>query len=111
MPRTLITPQSVTSAGLAAAYEPANASGNSLRMGSGVVVHIKNAGASTCTVTIPTPLQVDGLDIADRTVAVAAGADEFVAVGTYPVYRQSGGVAWLNYDQVTSVTVAVLNVP
>lgn len=111
MPRTVITPQTVTSAGLAAQYEPANASGNSFRLATGVTLHVKNGGASACNLTIPTPMQVDGLDVADRTIAVPAGAAAFVALGTGSAYRQPGGVAFVNYDQVTSVTVAVLTVP
>lgn len=113
MARTLITPQPVGSAGANATYEPANAAGNSYRLASGQVLHVKNGGASACNVTIETPLTVDGLAVADRVVTVAAGAAEFIALGTDPngVYRQSGGVVYVDYDQVTSVTVAVLTIP
>lgn len=111
MARTLITPQSVGSAGLHPTYEAANAAGNSWRMGSGIALHVKNGGASACTVTIPTPLQVDGLAVADRTISVPAGEDRLIGLAATPAYRQTGGVAFADYDQVTSVTVAVLTVP
>lgn len=111
MARTLITPQSVGSAGLAATYEPANAAGNSYRLASGTVAHIKNAGASDCTVTVETPMTVDGLAVADRSITVAAGTDRFIGLGTTAAYRQSGGTVFIDYDQVTSVTVAVLTIP
>lgn len=111
MARTLITPQAVGSSGDTPTYEAANAAGNSFQLASGRVLHIKNGGAAVCNVTIETPMTVDGLAVADRTIPVAAGSFLFLALGTQDVYRQSGGVAYIDYDQVTSVTVAVLSIP
>jgi hypothetical protein len=111
VPRTAITPQGVTSAGRAPAYEPANVDGNSIRPVPGRLVHVKNAGTAAVTVTIPTPGTVDGLAVADRTISVAAGADQLIALGKGEPYRQPGNVAHLNYSAVTSVTVAVFDVP
>lgn len=111
MARTLITPQSATSSGVAETYEPANAAGNSFQLASGRLLRIKNGGGTTCNVTIETSMTVDGLAVAERTIAVAAGTNVSIALGTKSVYRQTGGVAFIDYDQVTSVTVAVLSVP
>jgi hypothetical protein len=53
---------------------------------------------------------VNGLAIADRAVAVAAGAD--VAIPVTSDYRNpSTGRASITYDGVTSVEVAVIRVP
>jgi hypothetical protein len=111
MPRTPITPQAVTSAGLVPAFEPANVAGNSYRLAAGQMLTVKNGSGSSVTVTIPTPMQVDGLAVADRTYTVAAGASQDIALGKGDVYRQPGGVVFVNYSAVTSVTVAVRSVP
>ena len=111
MPRTAITAQTVTSAGVAATYEPANTLGNSYRLARGRVLHIKNASGAAVTATIPTPGTVDGLAIADRTVTVPAGTDRFLGLGTIDVHKSSGEDAYVDYSAVTSVTVAVLDVP
>lgn len=111
MPRTAITPQRGTSAGLAPAYEPANVAGNSYLLRSGRVLHVKNGSGSSVTVTVPTPGVVDGLAIADRTIAVPASGERLVALGTTDAYKQAGGVAYIDYSAVTSVTVAVFDIP
>lgn len=111
MARTAITPQKATSAGLAAAYEPANADGNSYRLSTGRVLHVKNGSGGSINVTVPTPGTVDGNAIADRVVAVGAGAEKFIALGTTAAYKQSGGVAHVDYSAVTTVTVAVVDIP
>jgi hypothetical protein len=109
MPRTAITPQRITSAGLAPAYEPANVAGNSFRLSTGRFMHVKNGSGGSVTVTIPTPGTVDGLAIADRSVAVPAAGERLIALGTAGTYKQAGGVAFVDYSAVTSVTVAVFD--
>lgn len=111
MPRTLITAQPVGSAGLDPVYEAANVDGNSFRLSSGTALHVKNGSAGVVNVTIPTPMTVDGLAVAERSIAVPAGDDRMVALGSTKAYVQPGGVAHVNYDVVASVTVAVLTVP
>jgi hypothetical protein len=110
MPRTPITPQRIVAAGLAPAFEPANVAGNSFKLQNGRYAHVKNGSGSSVTVTIPTPLTVDGLAVADRTVAVPAAGERLIALGTATAYKQAGGVAYLDYSAVTSVTVAVFDV-
>lgn len=111
MARTLITPQPVLAAGLAPTYEPANAAGNSYRLMPGQVLHVKNGDAASHTVTINTPGTVEGLTVANRTVTVAAGSGQFIGLGSSAAHRQADGTARIDYDAVTSVTVAVLTVP
>lgn len=115
MPRTTVTPQRATSAGITPAYEPANVAGNAIRLARGRVVHVKNGSGSSVTVTIPTPATldalVDGLAVPDRAIAIPAGAERLIALGTIAAYRQPGGVANLDYSAVTSVTVAAFDIP
>lgn len=111
MARTAITAQKITSAGIAPAYEPANVAGNSYRLVAGRYLHVKNGSGASVTVTVPTPGLVDGLAVADRTVAVPAAGERLIALGTTATYKQAGGVAHVDYSAVTSVTVAVFDTP
>ncbi|PSK95772.1 hypothetical protein CLV30_12824 [Haloactinopolyspora alba] len=112
MARTPITPQRVTSAGLAPAAEPANVDGNSMPLSPGHVLLVDNGSAAAVTVTIPTPAKFDGLDVAERTINVPAGEAWHINLGGQPVYRQPGGVAHIDYSPApdATVTVAVLQV-
>lgn len=107
MARTAITPQQVVSTGLTVAYEPANVDGNSIAGASRRRdLTVKNGSAGSINVTIPTPGTVDGLAIADRVIAVAAGAEVRIRTDG-SAYRQSDGSVHIDYSAVTSVTVAV----
>lgn len=77
------------------------------------VVVIRNGGGSPITLTVATPVTVDGLAVTDLTASIAAGATR--AIGPFPPgwYNDtavSGGSVSLSYSGVTSVTVAVLKV-
>lgn len=92
-------------------FVAASAGGDDCATGGGVLLLVKNGDASPHTVTLETPETFDGdLDLADRAVAVAAGQD--AAIPVTDRYRDpSTGRASITYDDVTSVTVAVLRVP
>lgn len=96
--------------GAAVPYVAAASGGDTCQTGAGVVLLVKNDDASSHTVTLATPGTVNGLAIADRAIAVAAGAE--VAIPVTNAYRNpSTGRAAITYDAVTSVTVAVMRVP
>jgi hypothetical protein len=112
MPRTLVTPQQVTSAGVSPTFEAANVLGNSVALAYGRCIRVKNASGSAVTVTIPTPGTIDGLAITDRTINVpATTGDVMIALGKGDAYRNTDGTAYIDYSAVTSVTVAVVDVP
>lgn len=107
MPRTAITPQVVTTTGLSVTYAAANVDGNSITSpATRRDLTVKNGSAASINVTIPTPGQVDGLDIADRVITVPAGAEMRIRTDSL-AYRQTDGSMHINYSAVTSVTVAV----
>jgi hypothetical protein len=108
VPRTAITPQ-VPNPAAQVTYEAANVLGNSFGPRPGRGVHIKNGSGGSITVTLPTPGTINGLAIADRTVAITAGTDQFIGIGVGNEYIQSDGSAYIDYSAVTSVTVAVID--
>lgn len=114
MARTAITPQTLTLAGAAVTLEAANVAGNSVPPNIDFL-WVKNGGVSSITVTIPTPGTVNGLDITDRTVTVASGAERLVPIRVAgrvaPEYAQADGTVNIDYSAVTSVTVAAVKVP
>lgn len=87
----------------------ATSGGDDCATGAGVLLVVKNSDASSHTVTLATPGTVDGLAVADRAVAVAAGAQTVIPVTDR--YRDpSTGRCAITYDAVTSVTVGVIRV-
>lgn len=111
MARTALTSQPISSAGVTPTYAAANVDGHSFQPVAGRFLHVKNGSAGSVTVTLPTPGTVDGLAITDRTVAVGAGAESMIGVGKGTAYRQDGGVVHVDFSAVTSVTVALFDVP
>lgn len=96
--------------GAAVAYTAAAGGGDDCQTGAGVLLLVKNGDASDHTVTLATPGTVNGLAIADRAVAVAAGAEMAIPI-TNDYRNPATGRASITYDAVTSVTVAVVRVP
>ncbi|MEU2992588.1 hypothetical protein ABZ772_19870 [Streptomyces griseoincarnatus] len=96
--------------GAAVTYTAAAGGGDTCQTGAGVLLLVKNDDASSHIVTLVTPGTVNGLAIADRAIAVAAGTE--VAIPVTSDYRNPAtGRASITYDGVTDVTVAVVRVP
>lgn len=114
MARTAITPQAAAATGPAITFEPANATGNSFRTARGRALHVKNGSGGSINVTLPTPATANGLAVADRVVAVAAGAHSVIGLGAASgagIYAQVDGSVHVDYSSATSVTVAVIDQP
>lgn len=109
MPRTTLAIQPTTRDGLAAVYSAADAAnGNEFPNTGSEVIHVKNTSASPVTLTIPTPLVIDGLAVADRTVTIpATSGDLFIGPFDNAFYGASGLVN-LDWSSGTGVTVAVI---
>lgn len=106
-----VTVVPLTGSQMDAALVAATSGGDTAPTGAGVFLVVKNADASSHTVTLATPETVDGdLAVADRTVTVAAGKTELIPLTAR--YRDpSTGRAAITYDAVTSVSVAAFRVP
>lgn len=73
------------------------------------VLLVTNADATSKTVTLATAATVDGLAVADRSVAVPSG--KTYAIGPFPryVYNDASAYVQVTYSAVTSVTVKVVS--
>lgn len=103
-----LSTQNVAAGGLTVTYDPADALGDQVRPGRGVVLAVRNAGLSSATVTLVTPGTVQGLAIEDRAVTVPADADVLVPVPADLYADPADGLAAVTYSAATDLTVAAL---
>lgn len=103
---TLAT-QSITTSGIGATYVTPGVS-DRFQPAASTFIHIKNANASSCTITLTTPFTLDGLALADRVITVPATSERFIDVPD-TLYRSSDGLGDLVVTPTTSVTIAVLS--
>ncbi|MFD0773375.1 hypothetical protein ACFQZ2_05480 [Streptomonospora algeriensis] len=106
-----LTVQDVPLSGLAAAsFTAASAGGDEVPTGNGVVLLVRNGDASTHTLTITTPGDVRGIELADPTVDVEA--DDIAVVPMDAIYRDPDTMrASLSMDDETSVEYAAVRIP
>lgn len=103
-----LTAQQIVRAGLEATYAAAAAGGDEFVNDGARFVHVKNDDASAKVVTLETQATVDGLAVTDRTVSVPAGEDRFIGPFPTGTYNDADNKLQITYDDVTSVTIAVL---
>lgn len=110
MARTTITPQDTSANdGLVITWEAANTDGNAVVNNGRRIMLVRNGDTASHTVTQVTGGTVTGLAVADPAVSVPAG--DTAVLGPWPaIFNQSDGEVHLNYDAVTSVDVAVVEV-
>ena len=106
-----LTPQTIVSAGLNATYAAADVAGDEFSNAGKQFINIKNGDASPHTVTIATPRTIDGLAVADRDVVIPAGEERIIGPLSVTTYNDVAGLVQLTYDAVTSVSLAVLQLP
>lgn len=111
MARTDLAAQLITQAGLAPAYEAANADGNMFTFGGREYLHVKKGSAAPVTVTIVTPVTVSGRAVPDDTVSVPAGGERLIGDLDPEVHVWQSGAdrnkVHVDYSAVASVTVGV----
>lgn len=105
-----LTIQSIDQDGLTPSYTAAAGGGDTVVVGAGSFLHVKNGGGGSITVTLVTPGTVSSLAIADQTVSVGAGAESMIALPD--LYKDPAtGRGSITYSGVTTVTVANLRAP
>lgn len=104
------SPQVMAATGTAATYSAVSASDTLGDISNGrTFLHVKNAGASSDTVTLVTPGTFGpGLAIADLTVAVANGTEKFIGPLDPTVFGSTGTAVTHSYT--TSVTAALVTI-
>jgi hypothetical protein len=112
MARVNVTTQKVTRAGLVPATTAVTVDGDVIDAGA-VALWVNNASASPVTVTVQTPLTVDGLNLEELAVAVAAGTTKLI--GPFPgrtFARPAGatdsGRIYVDYSAQTNINRAVI---
>lgn len=105
--------QTIDRSGLSPSYASAAAGGDQFAWGERRFIHVKNGDTAEHTVTVASQYSdaPQGLDSADLAVAVPAGEERIVGPFSERAFADSDGNVQLSYDAVTSVTVAVLEVP
>lgn len=93
MARALLEPEEIVITGLADPTEEDGdpVDGHYFENGSGtrLVLRVRNAGASSHTLTIPIPGEVDaGIDKPDRDIVVGAGETQYVGPFDSSIYNQ-----------------------
>ena len=113
----IISAQEVVQTGLNPSFAAAAAGGDSFTLDDRTFLAVKNAGGSPCNVTVNVQrpsFVVPGLGTITFTnlqVSVPATTGErWIKIPASP-YADGNGRAQISYDQVTSVTVAVVKVP
>lgn len=112
MARVSVATQQIVQAGLTPAMTAASALGHIIDDGD-VILMVVNGGGAPINVTLDTTATQDGLAVADRVVAVAAGATKLIGPIGARTFEQADGAegegrVHLDYSAVTSVTHAVL---
>ncbi|SNR44119.1 hypothetical protein SAMN06265360_10623 [Haloechinothrix alba] len=110
MARSEITAQPTSARdGLELSFESANADGNSVANTGQQVTVVRSSASSDRLVTQVTGGVVRGLALNDPDVTVPAGST--VVLGPWPtIYNQDDGTVHLDYDDETSLEVAVIEV-
>lgn len=106
-----LTSHSATRAGLRldTLFTAASGGGDTCPTGTGVLLLVRNAGATTPTVTLSTPETVDGdLTVQDRVITIPANATLFAIPVTDRYRDPTTGRASIAYSAVTDLTVLCL---
>jgi hypothetical protein len=101
--------QDITTAGLAPAYTAVTAADRFLP-GERTFLHVKNANAGACTVTIATPGTVDTLAVGDRIISVPASTGDRMIALPDNLYRSADGLGDVTFSPTASVTAAVIRI-
>lgn len=113
MARTTPATQVIPDAGLTVTLTAPSVDGDIVTLdGSGVFIEVLNGSGGSINVTLSNPQTYNGLDVADRVVAVPAGANKKIPIpafytqdlGTMDLGVDVGGKVLVNYSAVASVT-------
>jgi hypothetical protein len=111
---TVLAIQTMSRDGIDPTYSAANADGHTFANSGRAFFQAFNGGASDIECTFATPGQVDGLDIEDLVVDIAAGEDAIIGPFPPSIYNTEPGVTdvvTVTFEGVSSLTVAAIVMP
>jgi hypothetical protein len=108
MPRSALSIQQPSLAGLDLVAGSANVDGHAVPGTADVLVKVINGSAAPITVSIPPTETFDGLTLSNGGGPVPAGATRYFGPFRARLFNQTDGTVWINYSAVASVTVAAL---
>lgn len=108
MARTAITPQQILPTGTEVTFEAANVDGNSVVNNGATNLHVVNGGGVSIDVTVTAQNKCNQGYLHDLVVAVPAGEERVIGPFTVAHYNDATGAIIVDYDSVTSVTVAAI---
>ena len=106
----ILNAQKLPLSGLQPTYANAAGGGDQAPVGEKLVLHVRNGDSTAKTVTVATPGTVGDLAVADAAQTIPASGSAFIPLKA--AFRDPmTGRAAITYSAVTSVTVAVLQLP
>lgn len=110
MARAALAVQDIVLTGVAPAYSAGDAGGHQVAAGgTDVFLHVKNANASACTVTITATAKVGGLAVSNLAVVVPANTgDRMIGPLRADLFGQADGTIYADLSITASVTLAAL---
>lgn len=107
----VLTVQRTALTGLAPVFSGAAVGGDSFVNSGRAYLHVKNGSAAAITVTVNSQTACNyGFDH-DAVVNVAAGAETIIGPFAQSRFSDASGLVQVTYSAVTTVTVAVVEVP
>lgn len=111
MARTELSVQTIDNDGMTPSYEAANADGEEFANNGDVFIHMKNGSGGAIVATFKTPATVSGVSIDEVEVTISAAGEEMVGPFDPAVFNQADGNVDVDFDGVTSLTIAALKLP
>lgn len=68
-------------------------------------LYVKNGSGSSISVTIVTPVVINGLALADQIIAIPANSEKIMGLFTPQVYNDQNDFVNISFTSITSVTV------
>lgn len=111
MAESEITVQNIDDDGVTPSYEAANVDGNYFLNGGKCLIHVKNGGVGSITMDVKAQNACSQGELHDRSITVGAGAEAMLAVENLQQFNDGDSNTHLEYDDVTSVTIGVFQIP
>ena len=103
-----VAAQIVLKTGIQPTFAACSSGGDAFANDGKTLLIIKNANASSRTLTIISQNTVDGLAVADRAITLVATDDTYITDLDKGVYNDSDGLAQLTYSTEVDLTIGVI---